>query len=184
MPDASLFSLHRTVWVGLMAALIAAGAYLQFPVAEVPFSMQPYVVLLAGFLLGPVAGPAAVGLYLVAGAIGLPVFAGGHAGLGYLLGPTGGFLLGFLPCALCAGLAATFDRTFPVLRTVLFGLLGLGALYGLGLLWLKFRLDFSWLKVLALILPFLPGDLIKLGLALATARFLTAQRLLPLPPSP
>ena len=82
--------LRRTVQASLFAALIAAGAFLAVPIGPVPIVLQNMFVLLAGLLLGPRWGLAGVGIYLLAGAIGLPVFAGGTGGIGRMLGPTGG----------------------------------------------------------------------------------------------
>ncbi len=81
---------------GLLAALLAAGAWLAIPVGAVPVTLQTFVVVLIALLLPPRWAAAATGTYLLAGAIGLPVFSAGQGGLGVLLGPTGGFLFGFL----------------------------------------------------------------------------------------
>lgn len=93
------------MWVILGAASIWLGALLSFPIpgSEVPVSMQTLAVILAGALLGPVRGGAAIGLYLLAGGLGLPVFAAGKSGVEILLGPTGGFLLGFLITGVLVG---------------------------------------------------------------------------------
>lgn len=85
-------------------AALALSAKIRIPLAPVPLTLQTLAVLLVGAMLGRRAGLAAVGAYLAAGLSGLPVFASG-AGPGYLLGPTGGYLLGLLPAAYLAGLA-------------------------------------------------------------------------------
>jgi biotin transport system substrate-specific component len=84
---------------------IYLGALLSFPIpgSDVPVSMQTLAVILVGALLGPVRGGAAIGLYLIAGGLGLPVFAAGKSGVEVLLGPTGGFLLGFLITGVLTG---------------------------------------------------------------------------------
>lgn len=74
------------------AALIAAGSVFVLPVGPVPVTFQTLVIALAGLYLGPGPGMSAVALYILAGGIGVPVFAGGKAGLGVLFGPTGGIL--------------------------------------------------------------------------------------------
>ncbi|ESP88805.1 hypothetical protein K933_06907 [Candidatus Halobonum tyrrellensis G22] len=91
----------------LFAALTGAFAYVSFtlPVTSVPFTLQVLGVFLAGAFLGPVWGFASLSLYLVAGAVGAPVFAGGGAGLGSLLGPTAGYLWSYPPAAGVVGLA-------------------------------------------------------------------------------
>ena len=180
-----LASLHRLVWTALCAALIAVGAYVYIPLVAVPISMQTFFVLLAGFVLGPGNGAASVLLYLAVGCLGLPVFAGGKAGFAHLLGPTGGYLIGFTACAAIAGLSRTgkHDRDGSKIhwaRTALFGILGLCALYVLGVTRLKYVLDTTWIKALSLgVIPFLPGAGLKLALAVSGFQFLRKQRLLP-----
>ena len=91
----------------LFAALAGAGAYVSFPnplSPGVPVTLQVLVVFLAGILLGPAWGGASMVLYLVAGAAGVPVFAGGMAGAGVLLGNTGGYLWSYPVAAIAIGL--------------------------------------------------------------------------------
>ena len=89
------FSLRRMAGIALMAVVICLCAWLTVPFA-VPFTMQTFGVFAALLLLGGGDGTAAVGLYLLLGMVGLPVFSGFAGGPGHLLGPTGGYLLGFL----------------------------------------------------------------------------------------
>ena len=89
--------LRMTVYASLFAALVAVGAFISIPIGPVPIVLQNFFVLLAALLLGPRWGVAAVGVYLLSGICGLPVFAGGTAGIGRILGPTGGYLMGYLP---------------------------------------------------------------------------------------
>lgn len=84
--------IRMTVYASLFAALTAAGAYLSIPIGPVPIVLQNLFILLSGLLLGSRWGPASVAVYLLAGACGLPVFAGGMGGIGRLVGPTGGYL--------------------------------------------------------------------------------------------
>jgi biotin transport system substrate-specific component len=99
----SAASLRMTVYASLMAALVAAGAYLAIPIGPVPIVLQNLFVFLSGLLLGPRWGAASIGVYLLAGSLGLPVFAGGVGGIGRFVGPTGGYLLGFLPAVYVIG---------------------------------------------------------------------------------
>ncbi len=87
--------LRMTVFASLFAALMAAGAYLSIPIGPVPIVLQNMFVLLAGLLLGNRWGLASVAVYLLAGVCGLPVFAGGLGGIGRIVGPTGGYLIGY-----------------------------------------------------------------------------------------
>lgn len=181
MLDTSLLSLQRLVWVSLLAALIAVGAYVHIPLGPVPISLQTYFVVLAGFVLGPVHGASAPALYLAAGLVGLPVFAGGTSGLGRLLGPTGGFLISFLLLAALAGIA-TRDRSGPLTwpRGLLWGTAGLAVTFVFGVVWLKTALGMEWGEALSVgVLPFLPGAAVKLVLAVATYRFMDRRSLLP-----
>lgn len=161
-----------------MAALTAVGAYLHFPLGEVPFSMQPFFVYLTGFVLGPAFGAAAMGLYLAAGLIGLPVFAGGASGLGVLMGPTGGFLVGFVITAAICGLASR--RSFTWVKGAGWGLLGMAVLFALGVAQLKMVTGFTWGKAAAVgVLPFILPEFAKLAAAILVYRFMAARRLLP-----
>lgn len=179
MTHNSLVDLHRLVWTALMAALIGASAYLIVPIGPVPVSMQPLVIFLAGYVLGPKHGALAVGLYLLAGTIGLPVFSGGKSGLGHLIGPTGGYLFGFAVSAFLCGLART-DETLPWFRGIGFGMAALLVAYGAGGTWLKFALNLPWAKAWAVgVLPFIPWDAIKVAIALASARYLMRFNLIP-----
>ncbi len=182
MSSSPLHVVHTVVWIALLAALTAAGAFIHVPLGPVPISLQTLFVLLCGFALGPLHGALAVGLYLVAGFIGLPVFSGGAAGLGHLFGPTGGYLVGFIPCAALGGLAVRKlePGQTPAWKTLLFwGGLGFAVLYVLGVLRLAMVLDMDLVKAASVgMLPFLPGDALKLVAACGAARLLHARRLL------
>ncbi len=99
--------LRAACLVVLGSCLLVLSARLQVPMWPVPMTMQSFVVLFLGAALGPVLGTASVALYLLQGLAGLPVFAmPGAAGPAYFLGPTGGFLISFLPAAWIAGVFA------------------------------------------------------------------------------
>ena len=179
--DSSL-AVRRVAAVGVGAALVAAGAQLAVPVpfSPVPMTLQPLAVLVVGGLLGPVAGAAALVLYLAAGAAGLPVFAaGGLPGAARLAGPTGGYLLAFPMAAAVAGALAKGATGSSVLRVLLacavaMAVIHLGGVAQLALLGgdpsLAFRVG---------LIPFLTGDLLKIGLAAAVI-LLLGPRLRPL----
>lgn len=182
MPKDSLTDLHQLVWTALLAATIGAGAYLVVPIGPVPVSMQPFFVFLTGFALGPRRGAMAVGLYLLAGTLGLPVFAGGRSGLGHLFGPTGGYIFGWLAAVWLCGLARERDGAVSWMRGGGFGLAALLALYSMGAGWLKFALSMSWHKAfLAGVAPFIVWDILKLVAAVASARYMARLGLLPGP---
>lgn len=156
----------------LFAALIAGGTFIAIPLpfSPVPLVLQNLFALLAGLVLGPLRGSAAAGLYLLAGALGAPVFAGASGGFVRFLGPTGGFLAGYLLAALAAGLVA--GRPRPGLKTPLWRIIlaiaaGFLIVYAPGLIRLKFALDKAWPAVIAAgFTPFIFGDLLK-GIAAA-----------------
>ena len=149
------------------AALIALLSQLEIPLKPVPITLQTLAVLLVGAALGWRRGALAVLAYLAAGAAGLPVFSGGGAGLATLLGPTGGYLAGFVLAAALVGWLSerlALDRT--PWGTALAMLAGNLAIYALGLPWLA---QVTGLHGHALfgagLTPFLLGDLLKLLLA-------------------
>jgi len=149
----------------LGSAVLAASAHVSLPMWPVPATLQSLAVLLLGALGGARLGAATVALYLLEGAMGLPVFAGGTAGPAVLIGPTAGYLLGFLPGAWIAGLAARgawWRQAVMLLAAHL-------ALFVPGVLWLATFVgpERAWM---AGFLVFLPGTVVKTGLALAVLR--------------
>ncbi|MFC7472931.1 biotin transporter BioY [Dankookia sp. GCM10030260] len=155
-----LVRLAATALLG--SAVLAASAQVSLPFWPVPATLQSLAVLLLGALGGAPAGVAAVALYLAEGALGLPVFAGGTGGPAVLAGPTAGYLLGFLPAAWIAGQAAGRG---PVAQAALLLAAHL-AVFLPGLAWLAgfVGLERAWM---AGFLLFVPGTLVKSGLALA-----------------
>ena len=163
--------LRMTVFATLFAALTAVGAYLALPIDPVPIVLQNLFILLAGLLLGSRWGTAAVGIYLLAGACGLPVFAGGMGGIGRLIGPTGGYLIGFLPAVFLIGLIS--ERRQSPVHDVLAMICGTVVVYACGVSWLKVVTGLTWAKALAVgMYPFLPGDALKIAVAVPIARSL------------
>ncbi len=180
MSNNSMTDLHQLVWTALMAAMVGAGAYLVFPLGPVPISMQPLFVFLTGYVLGPKRGVLAIGLYLLAGTIGLPVFSGGRSGLGHLLGPTGGYLFGFVVAAYLCGFAQRPGSSVSWSRGLAWGSGALLATYAIGGIWLKFALSISWSKAWMVgVVPFIPWDGLKMLTALACVRYLSRFGLLP-----
>jgi len=147
----------------LFAALTAGGAFIAIPIGPVPIVLQNFFALLSGLILGPIMGSAAVGLFLLAGILGFPVFSGGGSGIARFAGPTGGYLLGYLFAAFLAGLIAGRQRKglgLPWIITAVTG--GLLIVYVPGIVWLKISGNLSWTKaLLAGFVPFIPGDLLK-----------------------
>jgi biotin transport system substrate-specific component len=150
-------------------ALITLGSWISIPCIPVPFTLQTLFVLLAGAVMKRHA-VIPVFLYVFLGALGLPLFHNGVAGIGILLGPTGGFLIGFVFAALITGLA--YEQSPRIVR--ISGLIAATLIiYAFGIGWLMFSLNMEFLPALAAgALPFVLGDAIKAG-----AAFLIAGRL-------
>ena len=147
----------------MFAALIAGGTFIAIPIGPVPVVLQNLFALLAGLILGPSLGSAAVALYLFAGLLGAPVFAGFSSSITHFAGPTGGFLAGYLLMAAVAGLIA-FSPTKKTSRAriIIAAAVGLLAVYVPGLVWLKYSAGLGWGKTLAAgFFPFIPGDVLK-----------------------
>ncbi len=144
----------------MMAALIAAASQLAIPLPLVPINLALLAVFLAGFLLEGRWAVASVLLYLLMGALGLPVFAGLRGGPQHLLGPTGGYLIGYLlAAATVAGLA---PRAGSLIKRALICTLGTAACYISGTAWLMWLTGRALPEAMGLaVLPFLPGDLLK-----------------------
>ncbi|MEZ5826407.1 MAG: biotin transporter BioY [Geminicoccaceae bacterium] len=161
----------RPVALAVLGSLaLWVSAKIQIPFYPVPMTMQTFVVLVIGMAYGWRLGAATVLLYLAEGALGLPVFANTPErgiGLAYMMGPTGGFLIGFVLSAVLVGMLAErgWDRRLPT--TLLAMTLGTAVIFACGLLWLGSLI--GWDKpVLELgLLPFLPGAAFKIALAAA-----------------
>jgi biotin transport system substrate-specific component len=160
----------RNVLLAIVGSLILwASAKVQVPFWPVPMTMQPMVVLLLGALYGPRLAVATVLLYLAQGAVGLPVFAGTPErgiGLPYMLGPTGGYMVGWLASAALVG--AVFERTRGVLPVLLAMLAGVAVMYTTGFAWLATHIG-AEKAFTAGVVPFVLGDVLKAGLATALA---------------
>ena len=160
--------------VALMAAITAVAAQITIPLEPVPFTFQVLAVVLSGLLLGPRYGALAMAIYVLVGAVGVPVFAGLRGGLGIVFGDTGGYLLAYPLAAAVAGLAARATANAPRRRAIvtgfLWGVAALAVIYALGAAWLSVIAGLSPAAAVAAgVLPFVVFDLIKVGLAALVA---------------
>ncbi len=156
---------HRAqilAYSGTFVALIAAGSWISIPLPPVPMTLQTLFVLLAGIVMKRYA-VIPVALYVLLGAMSLPIFHNGTAGLGVLLGPTGGFLIGFIPAAFIAGLA--YEQESPQYRVA--GLVAACTIYlSTGVVWLSYSASIPLLQAILLgVAPFLIGDTLKAAAA-------------------
>lgn len=149
---------------------LTVSAKISIPALPVPFTMQTLVVLLLGFAYGPALAGATIGLYLLQGALGLPVFQGTPEkgiGLAYMMGPTGGYLAGFFVAAVVCGKLAQkgWDRHFGTMALGM--VIGNVIIYALGLAWLGALIGWDKPVLQYGMIPFLVGDLIKIVIAVA-----------------
>jgi biotin transport system substrate-specific component len=147
-------------WLIALCAQIA----IPLPFSPVPVTMQTCAVLLIGALLGSQRGSAAALAYIAQGAVGLPVFAGGTAGPIRLLGPTGGYLLGFVCAAFVTGMLAERGWDRHIAATLVAMALGNGIIYAFGVLWLAAFVGIPTAFAMGLA-PFVIGDILKIALA-------------------
>ena len=156
-------SLQGMAYAALFGAITAVGAYIVIPLPLVPLTMQTFFVSLAAALLGGSLGALSQVIYVLIGIMGLPVFAGGKAGFGVLLGPTGGFLAGFIVGAYIMGRLIELKERPGFVWTVFAMLVGHVALYGLGVAQLMVVAKLSLAKALTVgVIPTLPGGIVKI----------------------
>lgn len=160
-------ALRQKMLVSLFASLLCVSSYIIIPIGPVPITVQTLFVLLAGSVLGAEMGALSILVWIVLGIFGLPVFAGGKAGPMVLLGPTGGYLAGFVLSAWTVG-RLTQANPLSKVQTGTAMLLGLLVIYGVGLAGFMASFAFFLQKPMSLqqaislaVLPFAPLDLAK-----------------------
>ncbi|ACJ16461.1 hypothetical protein TON_0973 [Thermococcus onnurineus NA1] len=158
---------REVAFAGLFAALTAVGAQISIPIGPVPITLQVLFVLLSGLVLGARLGLLSQLVYVVMGAIGLPVFANFNGGFTVIYGPTGGYIVAFPIAAYLAGL---FTERLGRRGMLIGSILGVGIIYLLG--WLRLGLfmggDFEKAFLLG-VTPFLPVDAVKAAVAIVIA---------------
>jgi biotin transport system substrate-specific component len=165
--EADIISNKAAVYaIGVLFFVLATalGAYVRIPVAgsPVPITLQTLFVMLSGAVLGRRLGSLSQLCYLVLGAAGLPIFQGYSFGASYLLGPTGGYIVGFFFAAYLIGrMINTGNRRASfVIASFTAGSL---VVYAFGILWLTFLYGVSITKAFSIgVLPFIPGDILKI----------------------
>lgn len=155
----------------LFIALTAICSWISIPIpgTSVPINLATFAVLLAGVTLGRSYGALSMTVFLILGAVGLPVFHSFTSGVGIIAGPTGGFLIGYIFLALIAGF--TKDKHVPFAITAV---LGEAVMYAAGTAWFMY-LTGSTLTVslLSCVVPFIPGDIVKIVLVYPVSRKLS-----------
>jgi len=151
--------------LGALFVAVLAQVKIVLPFTPVPLTGQTFAVLLIGAALGSRRGAASMALYIALGALGLPVFAGGEAGLAYLSGATLGYLVGFVMAAYVIGLLAERGLERNVRTSIIPFLVGTVLIYVCGVAWLSIVMGSLSKAIAAGLLPFLIGDAIKLSVA-------------------
>lgn len=176
--EAYYMKLRNLILTALFAALAAIGAFIRIPFAFSSITLQFFFTAMAGILLGSSWGAASQAVYVLLGVVGLPIFTQG-GGFSYVLQPTFGFLLGLIPAAWVIGFLSRRAADFWQLCGAC--LAGLGVLYLIGMPYMAIILNVYlgkgmslWKILMAGMLPFLPGDMVKI---LVTA--ILCQRLRP-----
>ncbi|MEO1768626.1 MULTISPECIES: biotin transporter BioY [Enterococcus] len=169
-------SSREMVLAGMFAAAIGVLSQFTIPFGPIPLTLQTFAVGFVVTILGKKTGTLAILIYLLMGFIGLPVFAGGSAGIGVVFGPTGGFLVGFIFNGLITGwmIEKTSSNYF---WSILANILGAFVTLFFGALWLKFGASMSWPSAFSVgMIPFLIPGLIK-AVAAGYLGHLISQRL-------
>ncbi len=162
----NLTLLKQTALVLAGTLFIAIAAQISVPMIPVPMTLQTLAILTVGFALGARLATITLLTYLAEGAMGLPVFANGGAGLAYMFGPTGGFLVGFVGMAWLAGWAADRGLARRALPAIAIALVASAFIYVPGLAWPAATLGTEWSSLWAgWMAPFLAGDAVKAVIA-------------------
>ena len=158
---------------GLFAALMAICSLISIPLGftPVPVNLATLGVFLAGGLLGKKYGTISIGVYVLLGAVGVPVFAGFRGGLSVLVGPTGGYIIGYIAAAFLVGLLTELlvpkagrSAGREILACIIAMIIGLFACYLLGTLWFMISTHTGvWAALVSCVFPFLPGDALKIA---------------------
>ncbi len=178
---------QNLVNIALSVAIISLSALISVPVFTIPVTLQTFSVTCIALLLGPIKSTIAVAIYILLGLVGVPVFSGFSSGIPALLGPTGGYIFGFLLLSSLSGVPTLFHLKSEFMRYFLgifFMLLGLACCYAFGTVWFMYvytvRLDktISLSSALTLcVVPYIIPDLMKLLLAYFVASRRSLQNL-------
>lgn len=180
-------SIRSITFTAMFAAIISVLSILQIPTPwGVPFTLQTFAIALCGFVLGKKYGTIATAIYVILGAVGVPVYAGMNAGFGVLFGPTGGYIIGFIFMALFCGIAFDFYGKKTIagyVLTIILSVVALAFCHGFGIIQLKNYYEMTWAgAAMAGTVPYLAKDIISIvvafALALAVRQALKAANLL------
>jgi biotin transport system substrate-specific component len=158
--------------MALLAALLCVSSYIsiRLPFSAVPITAQSLVINLIALLMKPKKAGLTVGIWILLGLVGLPVFSGGNSGFGVLAGATGGYVIGYLAAAILISLVRG-KKNHYVRNMVSVIAIGIPVIYAVGVPWMKLVLGLDWkTAVLTGLVPFLVGDLIKAVASVSIAK--------------
>ncbi|MDO5396919.1 MAG: biotin transporter BioY [bacterium] len=174
----SIKSTRELTKMALLAALLCVSAYITIPIGEAPLTLQTLLINLIAIILTPTEGFLTVLVYVIIGAVGIPVFSGGQGGLGKLFGPTGGYIFAFLAAApamafskkyfaaACGKFIKNKTTAEIVGYTVNAVIIGMVIVYAVGTVYMKLMLGRGWGEVLMMaVVPFIPLDIVKCAAA-------------------
>ena len=158
-------TIYQLTFMAMMAAVTCILGPLSVPIGQIPISLTNLVIYFTVFVLGIWAGTGSYGIYLLLGAVGLPVFSGFTGGIGKLAGPTGGYIIGFIPMAIIAGIV--IDKFSQRWIQILGMIVGTAICYAFGTAWFCIQAGYTVSAALAVcVIPFIPADLIKMVIAM------------------
>lgn len=166
------FTVQELTTMALLAALLCVSSYIsiQLPVSAVPITAQTLVINLIALLLKPQKAGTTVGIWILLGLVGLPVFSGGKGGIGVLAGPTGGYIIGDLIAVILISLAR--GKKNKIVRNLICTIaIGIPVIYAVGTPWYKVSAGLGWKAAfLTGVVPFLVGDIVKAVAAVYLAK--------------
>lgn len=152
-----------TIKIAIFPALIISTLWIQIPLPNgvAPITLQSLFVLIAGLYLGVKNGTLSMEIYVIMGAIGIPVFASYQGGFGVLMGPNGGYLVAFIIAAFIVGALKDISYDLTLTKTVFIVFIGMISIYLIGIPWMMFSLEIDLKSALLINIAYVPGDIIK-----------------------
>lgn len=157
------FTAQELTTMALLAALLCLSSYIsiQLPFSAVPITAQTLIVNLIALLLKPRKAGITVGIWILLGLVGLPVFSGGKGGFGVLAGPTGGYIIGYLVAVMIIALIRR-NKNKAIRNMISTVVVGIPVVYAIGVPWFKVIAGLDWkTAVVTGLLPFIVGDIVK-----------------------
>lgn len=152
------------VLIGVSAALLCAISPISITIGVIPITLSLFIIAIIGVLFKPLYSVLIVLVYILIGAIGLPVYSNFTGGLAVLLGLTGGYIIGYIPFILIISYASKYSK--PLWKMLLFGVLALFCCYMIGSVWYMFETKSTiWETIMITIVPFIAFDILKLVFA-------------------